>query len=81
MNKGKLKHLPFNLFFCLPSAIAVFLLITLSSDLNVWSSIGIAFYFYLIDVRQACENDFLEERIRHLEDTQIINAEECDDRK
>ena len=70
MNKEKLKHLPFNFFFCLSSWFVPFLLITTWTTVNVWSAAGISFYIYLMDVRQSSENDYLEEKIKKLEDSQ-----------
>jgi len=31
---------------------------------------GISFYIYLMDVKQSSENDYLEEKIKKLEDAQ-----------
>ena len=66
----KLKHLPFNFFFCLSSWFAPFLLITTWTNVSVWLAAGISFYIYLMDVRQSSENDYLEEKIKKLEDAQ-----------
>lgn len=68
MNKEKLKHLPFNLLFCLPSWIGTFMLITIFTEVDFWIATMISFYFYLLDVTQSSENDYLEERIKKLED-------------
>lgn len=70
MNKEKLKHLPFNFFFCLSSWFVPFLLITTWTTVSVWLAAGISFYIYLMDVRQSSENDYLEEKIKKLEDSQ-----------
>jgi hypothetical protein len=71
MNKEKLKHLPFNLFFCLTSWVIPFLLITTWTDINTWLAAGISFYIYLMDVGQVSTNDYLEEKIKKLEDKQM----------
>ena len=68
MNKEKLKHLPFNFFFCLTSWLVPFLLITTLTDFNTWLAAGISFYIYLMDVIQASTNDYLEEKIKKLEE-------------
>ncbi len=70
MNKEKLKHLPFNFFFCLSSWFTPFLLITTCTEINTWLAAGISFYIYLMDIRQSSENDYLEEKIKKLEDAQ-----------
>ena len=68
INKEKLKLLPFNFFFCLTSWFVPFLLITTWTDVNTWLAVGISFYIYLMDVGQATTNDYLEEKIKKLED-------------
>ena len=70
MNKEKLKHLPFNFFFCLTSWFVPFLLITTWTDVNTSLATVISFYIYLMDVAQASTNDYLEEKIKKLEDAQ-----------
>ncbi len=70
MNKEKLKHLPLNFFFSLTSWFIPFSLITTWTDISYWLAAGISFYIYLTDVVQATTNDYLEEKIKKLEDAQ-----------
>lgn len=70
MNKEKLKYLPFNFFFCLSSWVVPFLFITTWTTVNIWLAAAISFYIYLMDVKQSSENEYLEEKIKKLEDAQ-----------
>lgn len=72
MKKEKLKYLPFNFFICLSSWFAPFLLITTFTSLNIWFAVGISFYIYLTDVTQSSKYDYLEDRIKKLEDNNLI---------
>jgi hypothetical protein len=70
MNKEKLKHLPINFFFCISSWLIPFSVIINLTSIDVWLAVGISFYIYLNDVKQSSENDYLEEKIKKLEDNQ-----------
>jgi len=70
MNKEKLKYLVFNLFFCVTSWFIPFLLITEFISIDTWMAAVISFYIYLNDVMQSTKNDYMEEKIKKLEDAQ-----------
>jgi len=70
MNKEKLKHLPFNFFWCVSSFILPFFILTEMANMNMLASIGIAFYIYFLDVKEQTNSDYLSEKIKKLEDTQ-----------
>jgi len=73
MNKNKLKHLPVNLILCLPTWFIVFIILTNWTTLNQWWIAMISFYIYLNDVKQSSTEDYFEERIKKLEDSQTNN--------
>ncbi len=62
--KSKLSYLPFNLFWCMGTFVFG-LLVTVNLDLL--SQIGISLLIYSIDVRSACAEDWLNDRIKKLE--------------
>jgi hypothetical protein len=68
INKEKLKFLPFNLILCLTDWILPFLILTQLTSLDIYLSILISTYIYLNNVVQTCNNDYLEARIKKLED-------------
>ena len=68
MNKDKLKHLPFNFFWCASSFILPFFILTEMAQMNTLASIGIAFYIYFLDVKGQTDTDYLSEKIKKLED-------------
>lgn len=70
MNKEKLKHLPFNLFWCISSFILPFFILTEMAEMNTLASIGIASCIYFLDVKGQTDIDYLSEKIKKLEDTQ-----------
>ena len=68
MNKDKLKHLPFNLFWCASSFIVPFFILIDVGQFNTPVSILIAFYIYFLDVKGQTDTDYLSEKIKNLED-------------
>lgn len=67
MNKEKLKHLPFNLIFCVSSFILPFIFVSVFLTVDTHIAYIIAFYIYLNDVRISSQSDYLEEKIKQLE--------------
>lgn len=70
MNKEKLKHLPFNFFWCASSFILPFVILTEIAQMNTLASIGIAFYIYFLDIKGQTDTDYLSEKINKLEDAE-----------
>lgn len=71
MNKEKLKFLPSNIFWKIPTFMFPFTLLT--SDvvkMDTYVSAGIALCIYVIDVVHTTDIDYLSERIKKLEDSQ-----------
>lgn len=74
MNKEKRKHLPFNFFWCWTSWFVPFAICASLVKLDIWISILISTYVYLTDVFNTTDKDYLEERIKELEDQNKTNA-------
>jgi len=68
MSKDKLKHMPFNLFWCLPTFIVSFFILTEILKFGTLESSMVALYIYLTDVRNQTDVDDLSERVKDLED-------------
>lgn len=68
LNKDKLKHLPFNLFWCLSSGLAPFFILKIFTDMNIIYILLISVYMYLQDVKEITNIDYLEEKIKKLQD-------------
>lgn len=77
MNNRKIKHLPINFLFCISSFLSPFFLISSFTEINIYLATVISFYIYLTEVKQSCENDYLDERIKYLEEKikDLINKE------
>lgn len=74
MNKEKLKHLPFNIFWCASSFILPFYILTETAQMNTVASVGISLCFYLLDIKGQTDTDYLSERIKKLEDEKNKNT-------
>jgi len=68
MIKDKLKLLPFQLFWCATSFVLPFVALSTFMDVKIMYSLLISFYIYLSDVTQSCNNEYLENRIKKLEE-------------
>jgi hypothetical protein len=64
MNKEKLNSIPFNLFWCLSTLSISYVVLSLMS---VNYPFYLAFVIYLIDVKYSSNNDYLEDKIKNLE--------------
>lgn len=66
MNKSKLSYLPFNFFYCLTSLIfyGVMLEILLNDSKTAWM---ISAFYYIHIVFDRTDKDYLEARIKELE--------------
>lgn len=62
--KSKIHYLPFNLFWCIGTFIIAFMLTWYLDPLH---QLGISLLLYSIDVRAACAEDWLNDRIKELE--------------
>lgn len=62
--KSKISYLPFNILWCIPTFMAAFFF-TWSFD--IWHQLGISLLIYSIDVRSACSEDWLNDRVKNLE--------------
>lgn len=67
INKAKLKYLPANLLVCTSSLAVTFILVTSWFQISAWLALGISVYVYLTDVRNQCEFDYINHRIKELE--------------
>lgn len=67
MNTDKIKHLPYNLFWCISSFLIPFYILTGIGELNFYASIGISFYIYFLDIKGQTDTDYLSEKIKNLE--------------
>jgi hypothetical protein len=68
MNKEKLKHLPFALFWNLiPTLILVGVLINFS-NWNTFVVLYIVINFYAISVTNTIQNDYVEEKLKQLKE-------------
>ena len=67
MNKEKLKHLWFNLLWCITSFVLPFFYLT-TTGLKMEYILIISLYIYFSDVFQSSTNHYLEERIKNLEE-------------
>lgn len=67
MTKEKLPYLFFNLFWGLPTLGVVFYFTYMLVELDLFWSIGIALFTYLIDVMHSTNIDYLNHRIDELE--------------
>jgi len=67
-NNEKLKHLPFNLFWCLSSGVMPFFVLKAFTDISIIPILVISFYLYLLDVKETTNVDYLEEKIKKLQD-------------
>ena len=67
MNKEKLKFLPVNAFLSL-STFGVAMFFLSFSNIAIGLQIMIAFYIYWIDAIQHSENDYLDDRLKKLEE-------------
>jgi len=65
--KEKLKHLPYNLLIYSPN-FGLYMLITSMLKIDIYISLLISFYLYFSNVANNCDKDYLEERIKKLED-------------
>jgi hypothetical protein len=74
MNKDKLKYLPFNLLWGADSFILPYFILTDIANINILASIGIAFYIYFLDVKGQTNSDYLEEKIKKIEDIHNYQA-------
>jgi hypothetical protein len=72
MNKGKLKYLPFNLFWCVPSFFITFAILIEVLKLGLFESSIVAIYVYLLDVKNQGDIDWLSERVEKLENNKKI---------
>lgn len=70
INKEKLKYLPSNIFSCLTSFSVPFFILTLFPEIKMSLVIGISLYTYLKDVAQSSQNDYLEQKIKDIENKQ-----------
>ena len=61
MNKEKLKHLPFNLFYCLNSFTIPFLILDILLNVNWLVSLIFSLAIYLRDISQETSKDYLKE--------------------
>ena len=68
MDRIKLKHFKFNLFWCLSSFMIPFLALYQIEQMNVWASAMIGFYIYFLDVKGQTDSDWISERVKILED-------------
>lgn len=62
--KSKIQYLPFNLFWCSPTFLLAMFVTWNLPDLI---GFGISLLLYSIDVRAACAEDWLNDRIKELE--------------
>lgn len=68
MNKQKLKYVPFNFFWCISSFFIPFFILMEVADFRIFESSIISIYVYLLDVMKQTDMDYLNERIKNLEE-------------
>lgn len=69
IRKDRLKHLPFNFFWCLTSFLGVFVILNSFANLPLIACVLIAFVTYLIDVRITTDFDCVDDRMERMEKT------------
>jgi len=67
IRRDKLKFLYFNLLYCLTHLLVYFLIIKGIFEFDTLTSLGISFYLYSMEVIRQSDNDYLEDRIKKLE--------------
>lgn len=68
LNKGKLKFLPFNLLHSLSVFALTYFIMVILLSIPTWSAFIIALYVYFLNVIDSSNSDYLEARIKKLED-------------
>ena len=68
MNKKKLSYLPFNILFCAGNFVGPYLMLSTFSPLGLFWSMVISAYLYLNEVFRYSDRDYLEDRIKALEE-------------
>lgn len=63
----KLHYVPFNMFFCISSFLLPMVVLSFI-PIDLWESVAISLYIYLKDVQYESQNDYLEAKIKKLED-------------
>jgi hypothetical protein len=75
MNKDKLKHVPFNLFWCISSFLIPFFFLIKVTTFDTFNSFLIALYVYSLDVRNQTDMDYVTEKIENLENKILIKPQ------
>ena len=70
MNKEKLKHFLFSIFWCTPSSIFLFFVLIEMTKMDILASAGIVLYIYFLDVKGQTEANYLSEKIEKLKNTE-----------
>lgn len=63
MNTEKIKHIPFNILWCIGSFFIPMHVFDIMLDVGLLPSIIISLYIYILDVKHTTDTDYLLEKI------------------
>ena len=67
MNREKLNRIAFNIFWCVPSFVMPFFILSEIAEMHIVASTTLALYIFVLHVKSETTEDILLERIKNLE--------------